>query len=202
MVIATREDPNLPLARLRAQGQLAELRAADLRFEPRKLPGSSTRESASRYPLTPSPPWRAAPKAGPGRQLAAISLRGHPDAAGFISSFSGSHRFVLDYLLEEVLRRQPAAVQSFLLQTSYSADCAAPCATPSWMTPPRQGVRRWSISSEPTCSSSPWITGGVGTAITISSPMLCGNGCSRVLPRPRGALRRRGGAACARQRLV
>jgi LuxR family maltose regulon positive regulatory protein len=61
-----------------------------------------------------------------GLQLAAISLRGHPDAAGFISSFSGSHRFILDYLLEEVLRRQPAAVQSFLLHTSILSRMCGP----------------------------------------------------------------------------
>ena len=53
-----------------------------------------------------------------GLQLAAISMRGHPDAAGFIRSFTGSHRFVLDYLVEEVLQRQPESIQAFLLRTS------------------------------------------------------------------------------------
>jgi LuxR family transcriptional regulator, maltose regulon positive regulatory protein len=127
MVIATREDPNLPLARLRAQGQLAELRAADLRFRASEaaeflntgmglaLPADAIAALEHR-----TEGWIA------GLQLAAISLRGQPDAAGFIESFAGSHRFVLDYLLEEVLRRQPAAVQSFLLRTSILSRMCGP----------------------------------------------------------------------------
>jgi LuxR family maltose regulon positive regulatory protein len=119
LVIATREDPALPLARLRARGQLTELRAADLRFTPSEAAGFlhqvmnldlSTEEVAALDARTEG--WIA------GLQLAAISLQGRPDVAGFIASFAGSHHFVLDYLLEEVLQRQPDSVQAFLLRTS------------------------------------------------------------------------------------
>ena len=119
LVIATREDPALPLARLRARGQLTELRAADLRFTPSEAAGFlhevmdldlSTDEIAALDARTEG--WIA------GLQLAAISLQGRADVAGFIASFAGSHHFVLDYLVEEVLQRQPDPVQTFLLRTS------------------------------------------------------------------------------------
>ncbi len=119
LAIATREDPNLPLARLRARGQLSELRAADLRFSSAEAAGFlnqvmgldlSEEEIAALETRTEG--WIA------GLQLAALSMRGHKDAAGFIRSFTGSHRFVLDYLVEEVLQQQPANVQEFLLRTS------------------------------------------------------------------------------------
>jgi len=119
LVIATREDPALPLARLRARGQLAELRAADLRFTAaeaaeflnRAMGLNLSAEDISALE-TRTEGWIA------GLQLAAISMQGHEDAASFVKSFTGSHRFVLDYLVEEVLERQPETVQSFLLRTS------------------------------------------------------------------------------------
>ena len=119
LVIATREDPHLPLARLRARGQLAELRAADLRFTPSEaaefLEGAmgldlSTEDIAALETRTEG--WIA------GLQLAAISMRGREDATSFIKSFAGSHHFVLDYLVEEVLGQQSESVQAFLLRTS------------------------------------------------------------------------------------
>jgi len=119
LVIATREDPALPLARLRARGQLTELRGADLRFTPSEAAeflgrvmnlDLSTDEIAALDARTEG--WIA------GLQLAAISLQGREDARGFIRSFTGSNRFVLDYLLQEVLQRQPERVQAFLLRTS------------------------------------------------------------------------------------
>jgi LuxR family maltose regulon positive regulatory protein len=119
LVIATREDPALPLARLRARGQLTELRGADLRFTPGEAAeflnqvmnlDLSTGEIAALDARTEG--WIA------GLQLAALSLQGRADAAGFIESFAGSNRFVLDYLVEEVLQRQPEPVQTFLLRTS------------------------------------------------------------------------------------
>ena len=119
LVIATREDPRLPLARLRARGQMTELRAADLRFTPAEAaeflnPVMGLNLSAGDIAAleTRTEGWIA------GLQLAAISMQGHPDTASFIKSFTGSHRFVLDYLVEEVLGRQPASVQAFLLRTS------------------------------------------------------------------------------------
>lgn len=119
LVIATREDPQLPLARFRARGQLIELRVADLRFTPSEAAGFlnevmglnlSAEDIAALETRTEG--WIA------GLQLAAISMQGHRDATGFIRSFTGSHHFVLDYLVEEVLQQQPESVQTFLLRTS------------------------------------------------------------------------------------
>ena len=119
LVLATRADPPLPLARLRARGQLTEVRTADLRFTVAEaaalfrqatgvdLPGASVAALTSR-----TEGWAA------GLQLAALSLRGQPDAAGFVAAFSGSHRYVLDYLAEEVFDRQPEELRKFLLDTS------------------------------------------------------------------------------------
>ena len=119
LVIATREDPNLPLARLRARGQLTELRAADLRFTPaeaaeflNQVMGLNLSADDVAALETRTEGWIA------GLQLAAISMQGEPDTAGFIQSFTGSHHFVLDYLIEEVLGQQSASVQTFLLRTS------------------------------------------------------------------------------------
>jgi LuxR family maltose regulon positive regulatory protein len=119
LVITTREDPHLPLARLRARGQLTELRSADLRFSPAEAadflnPVMGLNLSAENITAleTRTEGWIA------GLQLAALSMQGRSDAASFIRSFTGSHHFVLDYLLEEVLERQPEPVRNFLLQTA------------------------------------------------------------------------------------
>jgi LuxR family transcriptional regulator, maltose regulon positive regulatory protein len=132
LVIATREDPHLPLARLRARGQLTELRAADLRFTPAEAAeflnhvmglNLSAQDSAALEIRTEG--WIA------GLQLAALSMQGHPDAASFIQSFTGSRgkgfrRFVLDYLVEEVLQQQPEHVRNFLLQSAILDRLCAP----------------------------------------------------------------------------
>jgi LuxR family maltose regulon positive regulatory protein len=119
LVIATREDPNLPLARLRARDQLTELRVADLRFTPSEAAdflnqtmglNLSAEDIAALENRTEG--WIA------GLQLAAISMRGQQDATRFIQSFTGTHRFVLDYLVEEVLQQQSERVKNFLLGTS------------------------------------------------------------------------------------
>ncbi len=119
LVIATREDPQLPLARYRARGQLTELRAVDLRFSPseaadflNQVMGLELSAENIATLETRTEGWIA------GLQLAAISMQGHPDATSFIQSFTGSHRFVMDYLLEEVLHQQSEDVQAFLLHTS------------------------------------------------------------------------------------
>jgi LuxR family transcriptional regulator, maltose regulon positive regulatory protein len=119
LVIVTREDPHLPLARLRARGQLTELRAAELRFTPAEAAeflNQVMRLNLSAGDIdaleTRTEGWIA------GLQLAALSMQGHQDTSSFIKSFTGSHRFVLDYLVEEVLQRQSNAVQTFLLCTS------------------------------------------------------------------------------------
>ena len=119
LVITTREDPKLPLARLRARGQMTELRAADLRFTISEaaefLEGvmglNLSAEDVALLDIR-TEGWIA------GLQLVALSVQGRRDATRFIKSFTGSHRFVLDYLLEEVLQRQPESVQAFLLQTA------------------------------------------------------------------------------------
>ena len=119
LVIATREDPHLPLARLRARGQLTELRAADLRFTPaeaaeflNQVMGLNLSAEDIAALETRTEGWIA------GLQLAALSMRGQQDATSFINAFTGSHHFVLDYLLEEVLHQQSESVQAFLLRTS------------------------------------------------------------------------------------
>ena len=119
LIITTREDPHLPLARLRARGQLTELRAADLRFTPAEAAeflnqmmglNLSTENTTALEARTEG--WIA------GLQLAALSMQGRSDTSGFIQAFTGSHRFVFDYLAGEVLERQPEHVRSFLLQTA------------------------------------------------------------------------------------
>jgi LuxR family maltose regulon positive regulatory protein len=119
LVTTTREDPALPIPRLRARRQLTELRAADLRFTPSEaaeflsqvmdLP-LSAKDIAALEDRTEG--WIA------GLQLAALSMRGRQDVSGFIKEFAGDNRYIVDYLIEEVLHRQPEAVRSFLLQTS------------------------------------------------------------------------------------
>jgi LuxR family maltose regulon positive regulatory protein len=127
LVLASRADPPLPLARLRARGQLAELRERDLRFtleEAAELLRTAVRpdlpEMAVAVLANRTEGWVA------GLQLAALSLQGHADPAGLVVSFSGTHRFVLDYLTEEVLARQPEPLQAFLLQTSVLARLSGP----------------------------------------------------------------------------
>ncbi len=120
LVITTREDPNLPLARLRVRGQLTELRTADLRFTTaetavflNQMMGLDLSAANIAALEARTEGWIA------GLQLAALSMQGHQDnAADFITAFTGSHRFVLDYLVEEVLKQQPESVQRFLLQTA------------------------------------------------------------------------------------
>jgi ATP/maltotriose-dependent transcriptional regulator MalT len=119
VVIATRADPPLPLARLRARGHLAELREADLRFTAEEASALLTdvwhldlseEEVATLEGRTEG--WAV------GLQLAALSLIERPDHEAFLAGFTGTHRYVLDYLSEEVLERQPDEVRRFLLDTS------------------------------------------------------------------------------------
>ena len=119
LVIATRADPPLPLARLRARDQLIELRAPDLRFSPDEAAAFLNTQMGLN--LTPEQVKTLDTRAEgwiAGLQLAALSMQGHDDIAGFVRAFAGSNRFVLDYLAEEVWQRQPPEIQTFLLQTS------------------------------------------------------------------------------------
>lgn len=119
VVIVTREDPNLPLARLRASHQLTELRATDLRFTPHETAEflhqmTDAQLSSSELAVleTRTEGWVA------GLQLAVLSMRDHHDVPGFIREFAGDDRYIVDYLAAEVLRRQPEAMRRFLLETS------------------------------------------------------------------------------------
>jgi LuxR family maltose regulon positive regulatory protein len=119
LVIASREDPHLPLARLRARDQLTELRAADLRFSPseaagflNQVMGLNLSDENITALETRTEGWIA------GLQLAALSMQGRSDTASFIQAFTGSHHFVLDYLMELVLQQQSETIQIFLLRTS------------------------------------------------------------------------------------
>src|ERR1700704_1811157 len=119
LVIASRADPPLPLARLRARGELVEIRAADLRFTPDEAAVYLNQEMG--LDLTAhdiavlderTEGWIAA------LQLAALSMKGREETASFIAGVSGDDRYIVDYLVEEVLKRQPGRVRQFLLQTS------------------------------------------------------------------------------------
>ena len=118
LIVATRADPPLPLARLRARGLLTEVRTADLRFGGAEVGaflqavmGLNLEASAIATLERHTEGWIA------GLQLAALSLQGRTDVSAFLAAFSGSHRYVLDYLSDEVLARQPEQVQQFLLHT-------------------------------------------------------------------------------------
>jgi LuxR family maltose regulon positive regulatory protein len=127
LVITTREDPHLPLTRLRARGQLTELRAADLRFTASEAAAFlnqgmglslSVADIAALENRTEG--WIT------GLQLAALSIQSHQDVAGFIRAFAGDHRYIMDYLVEEVLSLQPEAIRNFLLQTSILDQLSGP----------------------------------------------------------------------------
>lgn len=127
LAITTRSDPPLAIARLRSNAGLVEVRSADLRFTPdeaaallRDVVGEDLPRSSIAVLDERTEGWAA------GLRLAALSLRGRDDVAAFVDDFAGSHRFVLDYLVEQVLDRQPAGVTEFLLRTSLLASMNAP----------------------------------------------------------------------------
>jgi LuxR family transcriptional regulator, maltose regulon positive regulatory protein len=129
LVLATREDPPLPLARLRARGQISEVRAEQLRFAPAEalaflteVMGLSLSSVDVAALESRTEGWVA------GLQLAALALRDTEDQRAFIAAFTGSNRFIVDYLADEVLSKQPAHIQTFLLQTSIlDRMCGALC---------------------------------------------------------------------------
>lgn len=127
LLLATRADPPLPLARWRARNQLVELRHQDLRFTPeeaadflgRVMTLSLTAQDVQTLNRR-TEGWIA------GLQMAAVSLQGRPSTTDFVKSFGGSHRYILDYLMEEVLSRQPEDVSHFLLHTAVLDRFCAP----------------------------------------------------------------------------
>ena len=180
LAVSGRADPPLPLARLRARGQLAELRAAELRF--------TTEEAAALLgaagPVLPDTAvvaltartegWAA------GLQLAALSLRGRTDAAGFVAAFSGSHRFVLDYLADEVLDGQPGQVRAFLLETSVLERLSGELCDAVTGGPVAR--RCCTTSSRRACSWCRWMRCAAGGATTICSPICSAPAWSRSSP--------------------
>jgi ATP/maltotriose-dependent transcriptional regulator MalT len=127
LIIATRADPPLPLSRLRERGELTELRAHDLRFESEdamtyfnQMMGLDLSERQVSELVARTEGWVG------GLQMAALAIRDHPDIPHFIDAFSGSNRYVMDYLAEEVLARQPEAERIFLLHTSILDRMCAP----------------------------------------------------------------------------
>src|SRR5665811_466735 len=127
LVIASRADPALPLPRLRARGELVEIRSADLRFTPdeaaeylnQKMGLALTAQDVAALEGR-TEGWIAA------LQLAALSMQGRDDIAGFIAGFAGDDRYIVDYLVEEVLARQPESIRSFLLKTSILSRLTGP----------------------------------------------------------------------------
>ena len=120
LVILTRTDPALPLSRLRVRNQLLDIRADQLRFTPSEIAaflndamGLTLSANDLSAMETRTEGWIA------GLQLAALSMKGCQDIHDFVSAFTGSHHYVMDYLIEEVLKRQPKKVSAFLLQTSF-----------------------------------------------------------------------------------
>ena len=173
LVIITREDPPLPLARLRARGQVTDIRQSDLKFT-----GEETADflrQAMQLDLSPADiatlqgrteGWIA------GLQLAALSMQQSEDVRRFVAEFAGSNRYILDYLVEEVFQRQAPDVQDFLLKTSILDRLTAPlcdavdraratAATSCW---------RWTT---PISSSCAWTRRGSGTATTASFATCC-----------------------------
>lgn len=119
LVITGRADPALPLARLRARGEMSELRAADLRFTDQEA--AAFLNEAMGLSLSASDIARLDARTEgwiAGLQLAALSMRGREDVTGFVAAFSGDDRYIVDYLVEEVLDQQPEHIRQFLLQTS------------------------------------------------------------------------------------
>ncbi|MGD1995015.1 MAG: LuxR C-terminal-related transcriptional regulator [Anaerolineae bacterium] len=133
LVMATRADPPLPIARLRARGELVEIRQVDLRFTHAEAAAFLNRTMG--VALSPADVAALADRTEgwiAGLQMAAVSMRQRDDLSGFVRAFAGSHRYVMDYFLEEVLQRQPVDVQTFLLHTSILDRLSAPlCAAVS-----------------------------------------------------------------------
>ena len=137
LILATRTDPELPLSRWRVRGQLIEIRDRDLRFTQEEATnfltqrmGLSLSEGDVATLQQRTEGWIA------GLQLAALSLRRHEDLSAFVNDFAGSHRFLLDYVQQEILAQLPSPLQQFLLQTSIlermnAALCQAVTALPS-----------------------------------------------------------------------
>lgn len=126
LVIITREDPSLPVAALRTKGRLLEVRAKDLIFSDQETSDLLHTYLGQALPMEDitllqrrTEGWAA------GIQLAALSMRGLENVSDFIRAFSGTHYYIVDYLLEEVMNQLPLSTQTFLLQTAIFDDFSA-----------------------------------------------------------------------------
>ena len=128
IVIATRVDPQLRLARLRVAGELCELRDRDLAFTEAETGALLEENHVELPPESTTRLWRRTEGWAAGLRLAALTLRGHPDPGGFVAHFAGDDATVADFLLAEVLAQQPAELREFLLQTSIADVVSAPLA--------------------------------------------------------------------------
>ncbi len=140
LVIATRSDPFLPLSRLRARGQISDIRADDLRFSPQEtttflnqVMGLALSGDQVATLETRTEGWIA------GLQLAALSMQGQKDTAGFILTFTGYDRYIADYLVDEVLAQRPKGTKDFLLQTSILDRLTGPLCDAVTSSPPLVG---------------------------------------------------------------
>lgn len=127
VVLITRSDPPLPLARMRASGDLAEIRMRELRFTPPEA--AALVRAASGIELSPPDVADLVARAdgwAAGIYLAALSLQDHPSPAGFVRNFTGGNRFIVDFLAEEVLSRQPPGIRRFLARTAILSRFCAP----------------------------------------------------------------------------
>ena len=127
MVLITRSDPPLPLARMRASGDLAEIRMRELRFTP--LEAAALVRAASDIELSPPEVADLVARAdgwAAGIYLAALSLQSHPSPAEFVRNFTGGNRFIVNFLAEEVMSRQPAEIRRFLVRTAVLTRFCAP----------------------------------------------------------------------------
>jgi len=177
VVIASRADPPFSLARWRGEGGLTEIRAADLRFTAEEsatylygaVGGVLTAQDVATLDQR-TEGWIAA------LQLAALSMQGRDDLRSFIAGFAGDDRYIVDYLVEEVLQRQSGDVRQFLLQSSILDRLSGPlCDAVTGQEGQRGHSRsRWSGRI---FSWSRWMSAVAGIAITISSPTCCGRTC-------------------------
>ncbi len=174
LVITTREDPNLPLSRFRARGELTEIRVADLRFTLSEAAGFLNQMMGLKLSAedisaleTRTEGWIA------GLQLAALSMREQEDVTGFIRAFAGDHRYIVDYLVEEVLLRQTERIRNFLLQTSILGRLSGPlCEAVTGQDGCSDALR--SLWNEATCSLLRWMKSANGIATIIFLEMCSG----------------------------
>ena len=183
LVITTREDPNLPLARLRVRDQLTELRAADLRFTPAEAANFINHTMGLNLSIddiaaleTRTEGWIA------GLQLAALSMRGREDVHGFIKAFAGDNQYIVDYLAEEVLQRQSDHVRSFLLQTSILDRLSGPLCDAVTGQKPIGRTSCWRRWNATTCLSPRRMISATGFATITCLPMFSASTYERSSP--------------------